>query len=225
MHLLPDDGWQSTYDLTLALHVEAAEAAVHERRLRALMTWSNRSWHMPPACWTRSRSMSCRCSPTSHVTRCSWRWTWDCRYWRRLGLSLSQEANADAPRLPEPAELDKLPLMGSAEQLAAMRIMVALAPPAFQTRPRYLSSGHPPADSFQPRTRPLAAGRRVVRSVRLLSACRSGRRYCHGLSGRATIFALLQRFAAHELHSKVTFIFNGHIRHWCEPPGRRWAFY
>ena len=28
---------------------------------------------------------------------------------------------------------------------------------------------------------------------------------------------LLQRFAARELHSKVTFIFNGHIRHWCEP--------
>ncbi len=100
------------------------------------------------------------------------------------------------------------------EQLAALRILVALAPPAFQTRPEIF-----------PHIIRTQIHHCMIHGLSALAAVSYGLYGFLLLAGPQEDIAagyhagqislkLLELFEAQELKCKVLFIFNGHIRHW-----------
>jgi predicted ATPase len=119
--------------LNLALSSEAAEAAFASTDLTRSEELAVVLQHAKDIL-DKVQIYGCKCSPISPEQ--------DGRAVRSglevlelLGVSLNFDLSDRDLALPELEELEYRPVMSSPEKLAAMRILIALAPPVFQTRP------------------------------------------------------------------------------------------
>lgn len=212
--LLPEKSWQSNYDLALALYAEATEAAFTN-------TDFARSEAYAKIVLERARTLLDKVKiyelqMQAYISRNQMLKAVEIglEVLDLLGVTLRADLTDDNLALPQIDELEHLPVMRSSEQLAVLRILVALAPPAFQTRPEIF---------------PLVIRTQIyycmVHGLSALAAVSYGlygflllagwrRDIQAGYHAGQISLRLLELFGAQELKSKVLFIFNGHIRHW-----------
>lgn len=214
IQLLPEMVWQRSYDLALALYVEATEAAFMSTNFARSEAYAKVVLGHAKTLLDKVKIFELQMQ--AYISRNQMVKAVDIglEVLDLLGVTLESDLSDDDLILPRIEELAYLPRMVEPEHLAALRILVALAPPAFQTRPEIF---------------PLVIRTQVhycmVHGLSALAAVSYGLYGFMLLAGpREDIAAgyragqislkLLELFDAQELTSKVLFIFNGHIRHW-----------
>ncbi|OCQ97546.1 ATP-binding sensor histidine kinase [Limnothrix sp. PR1529] len=217
LSLLGRDQWQTAYDLALAIHLEAAEAEYLNRnfdRLNDLAAIILERANTLLDCISvyelqiqayHAQSLMLQAIETGLVAL------------EQLEIRLSDQAGASAqPALPTAAELDQLPEMRDPQQIAALRILMALYPPVYIARPELMQ----PLILTMVRLAQdggysgLAAYGYVLYGMIL---CAMPSEIEQGYGAGQLALHLLDRFHATELKAKIYTLFNAHIRFWKEP--------
>lgn len=214
IQLLPGTGWQQNYDLALALYVQATEAAFmstefarSEAYARVVLEQAKtlldkvKIFELQMQAYISRNQMVKAVEIGLHVLDL-------------LGVTLESDLRDDDLILPQIKELEHLPVMRDPEQLAVLRILIALAPPAFQTKPEIFPDviRKQIHYSMLHGLSAMAAVSYGLYGFTLLSGPRED--VPAGYQAGQISLKLLELFEAQELKSKVLFIFNGHIRHW-----------
>ncbi|MBD2494247.1 ATP-binding sensor histidine kinase [Nostoc sp. FACHB-280] len=133
-----------------------------------------------------------------------------------LGVDLNYAPASSAIHLPKLHTIESLPVMQDAHQIAVMRILMAIFPPAYTTKPELLSpivltmidlslkQGHTSLTAFA----------YVFYGILL---CAFEKDLDKGYYSGLLSLEVLERFSARELECKVKNLFNVFIRPWKEP--------
>ncbi|WP_449417644.1 trifunctional serine/threonine-protein kinase/ATP-binding protein/sensor histidine kinase [Phormidium nigroviride] len=218
LNLLAENSWQSNYDLTLALYVEAVEAeylntnyersaALAEVVLQQANTLLERVkiYELQIQFYMAQNQMLKAIDTGLEVLD-------------MLGVSLSNDEGDGGfvVELPDIADLDNIPEMTDPYKIAALKILMSLVSPAYAAKPEILSllavtlvkicveHGHSP----------LAAFAYVFYSIILCSAIGE---IDAGYHAGQLALKLLDKFNANSLKCKVYELFNGFVVHWKKP--------
>lgn len=212
---LPEQSWQTQYDLALALHVEATEAAYmntdfayQEALTRVVLRHATslldqvKVYELQMQVYIAQNQMVKAVELGLAVLG-------------MLGVTLIDWGEADLT-LPGLDAVGHMPVMRAPEHLAAMRILVTLAPPALHTRAHIYPRGiltqirycleHGHTD--------LAAVSYALYGCVLVAHAQQN--IAGGYHAGQLALKLLEQFSAHHLKSRVYNLVNAHIRHWRE---------
>jgi predicted ATPase/signal transduction histidine kinase len=217
LSLLGQNQWQAAYSLTLAIHLEAAEAEYLNRnfeRLNALAAIVLKQAQTLLDCISiyelqiqanQAQSLMVQAIETGLIAL------------DRLDIQLTASHDSLAlPTLPTIADLDQLPEMHDPRQIAALRILMALYPSIYIARPELMQ----PLILTMVRLAQeggysgLAAYGYVLYGMIL---CAMPGHIEQGYQAGQLALQLLDRFHATELKAKIYNLFNAHIRFWKEP--------
>jgi predicted ATPase/signal transduction histidine kinase len=214
IQLLPDPSWQRNYDLTLALYTEAAEAAFMNTDFDRSEAYAKIVLEQAKTILDKVNIFELQMQAYISQNQMVKAVDIGLKVLDMLGVPLKTDLRDEDLVLPQIEELAHLPVMRDPEHLAALRILVALAPPAFQTRPEnfphiirtqiYYSMIHGLSA--------MAAVSYGLYGFLLLSGPRED--IAAGYRSGQIALKLLEIFKVQDLKCKVLFIFNGHIRHW-----------
>jgi predicted ATPase/GAF domain-containing protein len=215
--LLPPDSWQTDYDLTLAIYIEAAETDYLNSNFLSLENLSQIVLQQAKTILDRvkiyelkiqayqTQSLMLRAIETGLVAL------------QDLEIQLTEPSDGHSiPILPDLANLEKIPEMTDPQQLAALRILMALYPPIYIAQPEMiqplifkmvnlaLEGGHSG----------LAAYGYVLYGMIL---CSDNEGIEQGYRAGKFALSLLDQFHATTLTAKIYTLFNAHVRFWKEP--------
>ncbi len=214
--LLPANSWQSHYELTLAIYVEAAESEY-------LNTNFERSEMLIESILQHAKTLLDRVKVYEikmqiYIAQSQMIKTIDTglQALEILGISLSVPSDGNSMvELPSLTDLEDFPEMTDPYQLTAMRILVTIAPAAYVAKPDILlrllltmvalSAEHGYSS--------WSACAYVLYGLLLCGALGNLDAGYH--SGKLAL-RLLEQFDARQVKCKVNFIFNVYIRHWKE---------
>jgi PAS domain S-box-containing protein len=214
MQLSGPASWQTEYELALALHVAAAEAAY-------MCADFTRSEELVQTVLAHAQSLLDRVQVYellmhAYISRNRMVRAVDIglEVLDLLGVQLVTDRDDSGVQLPGIDDLARMPTMTQTEHLAAMRILVALAPAAIQTRAKIYPQGIRTQIRYC-----LEHGHASWSAVSyglfgfvLISGPQED--IVRGYHAGQLALRLLAQFDARELQSKVFFLVNAHIRHW-----------
>jgi predicted ATPase/signal transduction histidine kinase len=212
--LLPEMSWQKNYDLALALYAEATEAAFMGTDFASSETYAKVVLGQAKTLLEKVKVFELQMQAYISRNQMVRAVEIGLEVLDLLGVTLEIDLRDDDLILPQIEELEHLPVMVDPEQLAALRILVALAPPAFQTRPEVFPHIIRTQIHYcmMHGLSALAAVSYGLYGFLLLSGPQED--IAAGYHAGQISLKLLDLFEAQELKCKVLFIFNGHIRHW-----------
>jgi len=214
LELLPADSWQTQYDLTLALYLEAMEAeylnthfaqseqlveiALHQAKT---LLEKVKVYEIQIQSYITQNQMTAAIETGRHVLE-------------MLGIELDNDPPSQELIIED---LINLPLMTDTYKLAAMRILMTIMSPAFIANPALLA---PIAftmvnQSLKHGNSPLATYAYVFYG---LIQCGGIEQIDSGYRFGQLALKLLDKLNATELKAKIHQIFNTFIRHWKEHP-------
>jgi predicted ATPase/signal transduction histidine kinase len=212
--LLPEISWQKNYDLALALHVAATEAAFMSTHFARSDVYATIVLEQAKTLLDKVKIFELQMQAYISKNEMVKAVEVGLEVLDLLDVTLVSDLVDDDLVLPKIEELEYLPVMRKPEQLAAMRILVALAPPVFQTRPEIFPTVIRTQIHYSMLhgLSALAAVSYGLYGFLILSGPRED--IAAGYHAGQISLKLLELFEAQELKSKVYFIFNGHISHW-----------
>ncbi|AFY83055.1 PAS domain S-box protein [Oscillatoria acuminata] len=211
LRLLPSQSWQTHYDLTLQLHLEAVEAEyliTHYPEVEALAAVV---LNQGRTLLERVKVYQILIQLYSAINHLQQAVDTSLRVLEMLGVSLAELA----PIQWDIAELSRLPLMEEPDKLAAMQILMSVWGTAIIVTPEWvprmaltmvklsLEYGNSPRAAF-------------AYAYYGFNLCRAGE-IEQGYQLGQFALELLDQFESAESRCKVYHIFNGFIRHWKEP--------
>ncbi len=211
LELLTEFSWQTDYELTLALYIEATEAEF-------LTINFDRAKHLADCTIQQAKSLldsirvyEIQMQFYARQNRLQETLDLGLQLLEMLDIPLSGAIGTDI----EPETLTSLPPMTDPTKLAAMRILFSLAPAAYVVAPDlFARMSNTSIDlCLQYGNSPLAA---VAYGFRGLMLCADPDGIQRGYQFAQLALQLLDRFDAKEFKSHIYVIFNGHIRHWRE---------
>jgi PAS domain S-box-containing protein len=211
IQLLPASSWETDYDLTLALYTEGTEAEFLNLNFEQAHQFAEQVIQHASTLLDSVRVYEIQMQ--FHAQQNQMQDTLDMGLYllEMLDVPLSQSLVADV----QPETLANLPSMTEPTKLAAMRILMSLAPAAYVVAPTLFAQipttlinlciqyGNSPLS-------PVAYGFRGLALCASPDGVELGYRFAH------LALNLLEHFHAKEIKSQVHVIFNGHIRHWKE---------
>ncbi len=211
LNLLPSQSWQTHYDLTLQLHLEAVEAEylmTHYPEVEALATVV---LHQGKSLLERVKAYQIMIQLYSAVNQLQKAVDTSLMVLEMLGVSLAELA----PIQWDIAELSCLPLMEEADKIAAMQILMSVWGTAIIVTPEWVPRMALTMVklSLEYGNSPLAAFAYAYYGFNLCRAGEIERGYQLG----QLALDLLEEFESAESRCKVHHIFNGFIRHWKDP--------
>ncbi|MCW6052346.1 AAA family ATPase [Lyngbya sp. CCAP 1446/10] len=210
-----DSNWQTDYDLTLNLHVEAAEAEY-------LNTNFGRSQELADIVLQHATNRLDQVKVyelqiQSYMSQNQMIEALDTglKALEILGVSLSKipPTGLTGIKLPQLEELENVPVMTDSYQLATMRILSAVISPVFVAKPELLSQIIFTMVDFSIKRGHSALGAIAYSWYGLLLAGALGEIDSGYHSGQLGL-KLLEQFNAKELKCKVYNMFNTFVRHW-----------
>lgn len=217
LSLLGPDQWQTTYGLTLTIHLEAAEAEYLNRNFERLNDLS--AIVLDQAKTLLDCISIYELQIQAHQAQSSMVQAIETGLVALDRLNIQLQARDDAaplPELPPIPDLDQLPEMQDPHQIAALRILMALYPSIYIARPELMQ----PLILTMVRLAQdggysgLAAYGYVLYGMIL---CVMPGEVKRGYRAGQLALQLLDRFHATELKAKIYNLFNAHIRVWNEP--------
>ncbi|MEG4319488.1 MULTISPECIES: AAA family ATPase [unclassified Microcoleus] len=212
-----DSNWHTDYDLTLNLHVEAAEAEY-------LNTNFGRSQKLAEVVLQQATSLLDKVKVyelqiQSYLSQNQIVEAIDTglKALEILGFTLSEipPEGLTAIQLPQLEELEKVPVMTDGYQLAAMRILSAVVSPVFVAKPELLAQVIFTMVDFSIKRGHSALGAIAYIWYGLLLAGALGEIEAGYHSGQLAL-KLLEQFNAKQFKCKVYHLFNTFVRHWKE---------
>ncbi|WP_293128104.1 ATP-binding sensor histidine kinase [Microcoleus sp. bin38.metabat.b11b12b14.051] len=209
--------WQTDYDLTLSLHVEAAEAEY-------LNTNFGRSQELADIVLQQATNLLDKVKGyelqiQSYIFQKQLLQAIDTglQTLEILGFSLSKlpREGLAAIKLPQLEELENVPVMTDSYELATMRILSAVVSPVFMSKPELLPQIIFTMVDFSIKRGNSALGAIAYSWYGLLLIGILGNIDAGYHSGQLGL-KLLEQFNAKELKCKVYVIFNSFVRHWKE---------
>ncbi|MEG4999077.1 trifunctional serine/threonine-protein kinase/ATP-binding protein/sensor histidine kinase [Microcoleus sp. B4-D4] len=218
LELLAENSWQSNYDLTIGLYVEAVEAEYLTTNYERSATLAEVVLQQAKTLLERVKVYELQIQFYMAQNQMLKAIDTGMEVLDMLGVSLSNdEGNGGfVVELPNLTDLDNIPEMTDPYKIAALRILMSLVSPAYAAKPEILSllavtlvkicveHGHSP----------LAAFSYVFYSIILCSAIGEIDAGYH--AGKLAL-KLLDKFNANSLKCKVYELFNGFVVHWKEP--------
>ncbi|NQE32474.1 trifunctional serine/threonine-protein kinase/ATP-binding protein/sensor histidine kinase [Microcoleus asticus] len=218
LKLLAENSWQSNYDLTLALYVEAVEAEYLNTNYEKSATLAEVVLQQASTLLERVKVYELQIQFYMAQNQMLKAIDTGMEVLDMLGVALSNDEGDGGfvVELPELTDLDNIPEMTDPYKIAALRILMSLVSPAYAAKPEILSllavtlvkicveHGHSP----------LAAFSYVFYSIILCSAIGEIDAGYH--AGKLAL-KLLDKFNANSLKCKVYELFNGFVVHWKEP--------
>jgi PAS domain S-box-containing protein len=211
LSLLPSQSWQTDYDLTLQLHLEAVEVAyltTHYPEVEALaVVVLNQGRTLLERVKVYQILIQCY----SAINQLQKAVDTSLRVLEMLGVSLAELA----PIQWDIAELSRLPLMEEPDKLAAMQILMSVWGTAIIVTPEWV-----PRMALTMVKLSLEYGNSSLAAFAYayygFNLCRVGE-IERGYQLGQFALELLEEFESAESRCKVHHIFNGFIRHWQEP--------
>ncbi|MEG4457202.1 AAA family ATPase [Microcoleus sp. N9_A1] len=218
LKLLPENSWQSNYDLTLALYVEAVEAEYLNTNYERSAILAEVVLQQATTLLEKVKVYELQIQFYMAQNQMLKAIDTGLQVLDMLGVSLSNEADGSGfvVELPSLADLDNIPEMTDPYKIAALRILMSLVSPAYAAKPEILpllavtlvkicvKHGHSA----------LAAFAYVFYSIILCSVIGD---IDAGYHAGNLALKLLDKFNANSLRCKVHQLFNGFVRHWKEP--------
>ncbi|MEG4054906.1 MULTISPECIES: AAA family ATPase [unclassified Microcoleus] len=216
LELLAENSWQSNYDLTLGLYVEAVEAEYLYTNYERSATLAEVVLQQANTLLERVKVYELQIQFYMAQNQMLKAIDTGLQVLDMLGVSLSNEAGDSgfAVELPSLTDLENIPEMTDPYQLAALRILMSVISPAYTTKPEIvplivlaqvnlsMKHGHSA----------LAAYAYVFYGV---IVCASGDIHT-GYHASQLALNLLDKFDANFLKCKIYNLFNGLIRPWKE---------
>ena len=227
IRLLGEKGWQTQYDLALALHVEAAEAAYLTGDFEQMERLAQIVRNQAKTVLDKAQVIEVKILALIAQTKLEQAVDTGVQILRELGVRLPQKPNKlnilmglletkltlAGKRISDLAELRQ---MSDPFKLAALRILSRIVSPAFIAAPKLL---------------PLIASKQVILSVKHGNCAESIYAYAiyglilcgvvgdieSGYEFGQLALRLLERFNARKFKTKALFIANGFIGHWKAP--------
>jgi len=208
--LLGTDGWQRNYELTRTVYLEAVEAEYLNSNFDRSQTLAEVALQQGKTILEKVRVRELQL--LAYIAQNQWQTALEqgLQVLEMLGVTLQQEA----PPIDKISELADLPEMTEPERVAALRILKAIADPAYVVNPELFS----PIIFTQVHlcikygNSPLAAIAYAYYSV----ACVAMADIDGGYEFGKLSLKLLDKFNVREYKSIVLNAFNGYIRHWKE---------
>ena len=218
LKLLPENSWQSNYDLTLALYVEAVEAEYLTTNYERSATLAEVVLQQVSTLLERVKVYELQIQFYMAQNQMLKAIDTGLQVLDMLGVSLSNDEGDGGLviELPNLTDLDKIPEITDPYKIAALRILMSLVSPAYAAKPEILlplavtlvkicvEHGHSA----------LAAFAYVFYSIILCSAMGEINAGYH--AGQLGL-KLLDKFNANSLKCKVYQLFNGFVVHWKKP--------
>ncbi|MEG4090034.1 AAA family ATPase [Microcoleus sp. Pol12B4] len=212
LELLGEDSWESQYDLTIALHVEAAETEYINTNFERSQQLSETILKQAKTLLEKAKVYELKVQLKMSENRAQSAIDNGIEFLEMLGISLEQEP----PQELIFEDLANLPPMTAPDKLAAMRILNLMTTPAFIVNPAMF---------------PQIIYTKIILSIKYGNSPQVAFAYvwygailCGGLGdtdsgykfGKLAIL-LLDKFNTITLKSKISCIFNSVIRFWKEP--------
>jgi predicted ATPase/signal transduction histidine kinase len=215
--LLESDSWQTQYDLTLAVYIATAEAEYLNGNFYRLDILAKNILTHAQDLLDRSSIYELQIQSYQSQSMMTKAIDTGLEALEKLGIKIDPSIGDRAmPELPRFEDLDKIPEMTDPQELAALRILMALYPSIYIARPEMIrpliltmvnfvtEGGHSG----------LAAYGYVLYGT-ILCGVQGGIE--QGYYAGKLALKLLEKFQATALKAKVYTLFNGHIRFWKEP--------
>jgi predicted ATPase/signal transduction histidine kinase/CheY-like chemotaxis protein/tRNA A-37 threonylcarbamoyl transferase component Bud32 len=217
LELLATDSWQTNYQLTLNLSVEAAEAEYLNINFERSQHLTNVVLKQAFTILDKIKVYEIQIQSYMSQNQFNVAVNYGLKAVETLGLSLSEipPENLAGIKLPQIEELEKIPVMTDDYQLAAMRILSVILSPAFCEKPELL-----PQIIFTMIDLGIESGYSALGAIAytwhgLLLSAVLGELNVGYHSGQLGL-KLLEKFNAKQLKSKVYNMFNTFVRHWKE---------
>ncbi|AFZ19745.1 protein kinase domain-containing protein [Allocoleopsis franciscana] len=225
--LLPDNSWETQYELALDLHIEAVEVEYLNTNYERSAMLSAVVKHQAKTLLEKVRVYEIEIQSEISQNKLQEALQTGLQVIKMLGVSLPHHPNklnfwsaqfwTKLQLLGKPiADLKTLPFLIDSHKIAAMRILMNLAAPAYNVNPALL---------------PLVALKMVNLCIEYgnspwaayayglygLMLCNSPKTLDSGYRFGQLSLRILEQFDARELKSKVFQVFNSHVRFWKEP--------
>ncbi|MCC3457445.1 ATP-binding sensor histidine kinase [Microcoleus sp. PH2017_08_TRC_O_A] len=209
--------WDTDYDLTLNLHVEAAEAEYLNTNFGRSQELADLVLQQAVSVLDKIKVYEIQIQSYMSQNQFSQAVDYGLKAVEILGLSLSEipPENLAGIKLPQIEELEKVPVMTDDYQLAAMRILSVLLSPAFGAKPELLPQIIFTMVDFGMESGYSALGAIAYTWYGLLLSAVLGELNAGYHSGQLGL-KLLDKFNAKQLKSKIYNMFNTFVRHWKE---------
>ncbi|MBD2595677.1 AAA family ATPase [Nostoc spongiaeforme FACHB-130] len=210
------DSWQSDYRLTLSLYESAIKAEYLNINFAHAQTLANFVLERATSLIDRVKIYELQIQMYTAQSEMPKALDVGISALQFLGVNLNDAPESSVIHLPKLTSIESLPVMQDAHQIAVMRILMAIFPPAYTTKPELLSSivltmidlslkqGHTSLTAFA----------YVFYGILL---CGFEKDLDKGYYSGLLALEVLDRFSARELECKVKNLFNVFIRPWKEP--------
>ncbi len=211
LELLAEDSWETNYNLTLALYIEATSAEFLNINFERAKLLSEVVLKHAKTVLDRVKVYELQVQFYIAQNQMQAALEVGLQALGMLGISLSKEP----PRQMNPEELANLPEMTGVDRLAAMRLLMLIAPPVFFGFPAMFPQipFTMIALSIQYGNSPLAP---IGYGFYALTLCGSAAGINSGYQFGQLAVKLLDQLDARSHKAQIATIFNAHIRHWKE---------
>ncbi|MBE9185980.1 AAA family ATPase [Microcoleus sp. LEGE 07076] len=212
-----ESSWQTDYDLTLNLHVEAAEAEYLNTNFGRSQELADRVLQQAFTVLDKIKVYELQIQSYLSQNQMVEAIDTGLKALEILGFTLSQipPEGLTAIKLPQLEQLENVPIMTDAYQLAAMRILSAVVSPVFVAKPELLPQVIFTMVDFSIKRGHSAIGAIAYIWYGLLLAGALGEIDAGYHSGQLAL-KLLEQFNAKQFKCKVYHLFNTFVRHWKE---------
>ncbi len=209
--------WQTDYDLTLSLHVEAAEAEYLNTNFGRSQELADIVLQQATNILDKVKVYELQIQSYMSQGKLSQAIDTGLKALEILGFSLSKlpREGLAGIKLPQLEELENVPVMTDSYELATMRILSAVVSPVFMSKPELLPQIIFTMVDFSIKRGNSALGAIAYSWYGLLLIGILGNIDAGYHSGQLGL-KLLEQFNAKELKCKVYVIFNSFVRHWKE---------
>ncbi|MEW5856112.1 MAG: GAF domain-containing protein, partial [Cyanobacteriota bacterium] len=217
LELLPENSWQSHYELTLNLHVEAAEAEYLNTDLEGAEILAEVVLQQATNLLDKVKVYELKIQLAMAQLQMLKAVETGLSVLEILGFSPSSLSNEkeEVLQLPALTELENIPLLSNPYQLAALQIFMSIVPPTFVTDPATFVQVTSRMVNLCTKHGHSALAAYVYANYGLI--LRGGEDINSAYHAGQLALKLLEQFAARSLKSKVYVLFNAYIRHWKEP--------
>ncbi|AUT03214.1 histidine kinase [Nostoc sp. CENA543] len=210
------DSWQSEYRLTLSLYESAIKAEYLNINFTHAQTLANLILERATSLIDRVKIYELQIQMYTAQSEMPKALDVGMLALELLGVDLNDAPASSVIHLPQLNTIESLPVMQDAHQIAVMRILMAIFPPAYTTKPELLSpivltmidlslkQGHTSLTAFA----------YVFYGILL---CGFEKDLDKGYYSGLLALEVLDKFSARELECKVKNLFNVFIRPWKEP--------
>jgi predicted ATPase/signal transduction histidine kinase len=215
--LLKAEDWQQNYDLTLSVHIEAADAEYLNTNFQRLEILAQIVLDQAKTLLDQIKVYELLIQSYQLQSLMLKAIEIGIEALEKLGICLSSSIHErPIPDLPSLEDLDRVPEMSDPHQLAALRILMAIYPPIYIAKPELikpliLTMVHL---SMEGGYSGLAAYGYVLYGMIL---CGENGEIEQGYHAGQIALKLLDKFDATPLKAKIYTLFNAHVRFWKEP--------